>query len=61
MTQIGVVYFSGTGTTKALAAAIAAGAEEVATTHVHAIEGADIDAGRWRNDAIAAELDASDA
>ena len=58
---ISVVYFSGTGNTEIAANAVLAGCESVSDVDVVliAITGEDIDAGRWSNDNIAAQLDAS--
>ncbi|MCX7847614.1 MAG: flavodoxin family protein [bacterium] len=63
MPTVSVIYHSGSGHTRAMAEAVLAGVASVADTHAHllAIEGRDIIQGRWRNDAILAQLDASDA
>ena len=62
MTSIGVVYFSGSGTTKALAQSVIEGASAAgATVHDLQIVGKDISEGRWANDAMAALLDDCDA
>lgn len=59
MVKIGVVYFSGTGTTAKLAQAVieGAGAEVLDLP----IVGDDIVGGRWSNDALAEHLDNCDA
>jgi NAD(P)H dehydrogenase (quinone) len=52
--NVGVIYFSGTGKTAAMAEAILAGAQSVADTTVHdlRITGAMINEGRWDNAAF---------
>jgi NAD(P)H dehydrogenase (quinone) len=63
MTNISIVYHSGGGHTAKLANAVAAGAASVAGVKVNtmAISGKDIVEGRFKNDAVFAQLDASDA
>lgn len=62
MAKVAIVFFSGTGTTRAVAEAVREGVEGAgAECVVHEIVGADITEGRWSNDAIAASLDESDA
>ncbi len=62
MSRVGIVYFSGSGTTRALTAEVEAGVKAAGTPCVvHEIVGGDIDAGRWRNDAVVESLDACDA
>jgi multimeric flavodoxin WrbA len=60
---ISVVYQSGGGHTRALAEAVARGCSKVEDVTVHLIEikGKDVVEGRWKNEAIFATLDASDA
>ena len=61
MTKIGVVYFSGSGTTAAVAAAVMEGISSAGAQVVEArINGADIIEGRWQNEAMAATLDDCD-
>lgn len=61
MTQIAIVFFSGTGTTAALAQSVADGvAAAGGRAQMLTINGEDIVAGRWQNDEIAAVLDTSD-
>ena len=50
-TSVGIIYFSGTGKTAAMAEAIIAGAQSVADTEVHdlRITGEMIEQGRWNN------------
>jgi NAD(P)H dehydrogenase (quinone) len=61
MKQISIVYFSGTGHTQKMAEAVASGAAAVAgtTVRLHPIVGRDIVEGRYKNDALLAELDGS--
>ena len=61
--KISVVYQSSGGHTRALAEAVARGCSKVDDVFVSLLEitGKDILEGRWKNDAIFAELDASDA
>jgi NAD(P)H dehydrogenase (quinone) len=63
MAKVAVVYFSGSGHTAKMADAVAKGAGSVAGAAVKLVEikGADIKDGRWKNDAVLAELDAADA
>jgi NAD(P)H dehydrogenase (quinone) len=63
MTTVSVIYFSGTGHTTKLAEAVAKGVSSVpgTTTQLIAISGDDIVKGRYQNDAVLAQLDASDA
>jgi NAD(P)H dehydrogenase (quinone) len=63
MTNIAIVYFSGTGHTHLMAEAIAAGAKQVADTHVEIIRitGKQIIDGRWKDDGMLAKLQAADA
>ncbi|MGI9323902.1 MAG: flavodoxin family protein [Pseudomonadales bacterium] len=59
---VGVVYFSGTGTTREIADSVCTGVQNTdSTCLVHEIVGGDIGEGRWHNDAIAESLDACDA
>ena len=62
MTTVSVVYHSGMGHTKSMAEAVADGAASVEGVRVHriAIEGKDIVEGRWKNDEVLKQLDASD-
>ena len=63
MTTVSILYFSGTGHTTQLAEAVLKGAASVAgvTTKLIAISGDDIVKGRYQNDGVLAQLDASDA
>jgi NAD(P)H dehydrogenase (quinone) len=63
VSEVAVVYHSATGTTKRMAEAVHAGAAGVegARAVMLAIESAEIVAGRWKNDALLASLDAADA
>jgi multimeric flavodoxin WrbA len=62
MAIIGVVYFSGTGTTAGLAQAVIEGARSAgAQVHDLPILGTDIKEGRWANEAMAEQLDQCDA
>jgi len=63
MPTVSVIYFSGGGHTAKLAEAVTKGAAAVAgvKTHLIAISGDDITKGRYANDAVFAQLDASDA
>jgi NAD(P)H dehydrogenase (quinone) len=63
MATVAMVHHSGTGKTKSLALAIAAGARSVAGTKVLelAITGAQIHEGRFQDDALLAQLDGADA
>jgi len=61
MTTLTVVYHSGTGHTKKMAEAVAKGAGSVegVKANLIAIEGKDIVNGRWKNDEVLKQLDAS--
>jgi len=63
MTTISLVYYSGAGHTAKMAEAVAQGARAVADVKVnlHRIQGSEIVEGRFQNDALLAQLDASDA
>jgi NAD(P)H dehydrogenase (quinone) len=63
MPTVSILYFSGTGHTTKLAEAVQQGAAAVAgvQTQLIAINGDDILKGRYQNDAVFAQLDASDA
>jgi NAD(P)H dehydrogenase (quinone) len=63
MTEIAVVFHSSTGTTKRMAEAVHVGASRVAGARaaLHELRGNDIAEGRWRNDALLAQLDRADA
>ncbi len=62
MTRVAVIYFSATGTTTRLAEVVAAGAGGAAAEVVlQRIVGTDIIAGRYRNEATLAAVDAADA
>jgi len=63
MITVSIIHFSGTGHTTKLAEAVTKGAASVAgvKTNLIAISGDDITKGRYKNDAIFAQLDASDA
>jgi len=62
LTKVAIVYFSGTGTTRAVARAIREGVESAGAECVmHEILGADIREGRWSNEAVVASLDSCDA
>ncbi len=63
MPTVSVIYFSGSGHTTKLAEAVNKGAASVAGVHTNliAIKGEDIIHGRYNNDAVFAQLDASDA
>jgi len=63
MPTVSIIYFSGGGHTAKLAEAITKGAASVAgvKTNLIAITGDDIVKGRYSNDAVFAQLDASDA
>ena len=63
MTTVSIIYFSGSGHTAKLAEAVHKGAAAVAgvKTHLIAINGDDIQKGRYHNDDVFARLDASDA
>jgi len=61
MINVSIVYFSGTGHTAKMAEAVTKGAASVADVKVNllVISGDDIQKGRFKNDAIMAQLDAS--
>jgi NAD(P)H dehydrogenase (quinone) len=63
MATVSVIYFSGNGHTTKLAEAVQKGAASVAgvKTNLIAINGDDINKGRYANDEVFAKLDASDA
>lgn len=63
MPTVSIIYFSGSGHTTKLAEAVTKGAASVAgiKTNLIAISGDDINKGRYSNDAVFAQLDASDA
>ncbi len=63
MPTVSIIYFSGTGHTTKLAEAVAKGAASVAGVKANliAISGDDIVKGRYQNDAVFTQLDASDA
>jgi NAD(P)H dehydrogenase (quinone) len=62
MAVVGVIYFSGTGTTKKLASYVQQGIEDAGSTcHLLEVVGGDIIEGRWANDGIAEILDECDA
>ena len=63
MPTVSVIYFSGSGHTTKLAEAVNKGAASVAgvKTNLISISGDDIEKGRYKNDAVFAQLDASDA
>ncbi len=62
MSNIAIVYFSGSGHTHLMAEAIATGANQVPSTQVELlrIQGEDITNGRWRNDEYMAKLNQAD-
>jgi NAD(P)H dehydrogenase (quinone) len=63
MTNIAVIYFSGTGNVHLMAEAIAAGAQKSPDTKVQLlrITGEQIVNGRWKNEAMVASLNSADA
>jgi NAD(P)H dehydrogenase (quinone) len=63
MINVTIVYFSGSGHTTKLAEAVAKGARAVTGVDVQlrALQGDDIQGGRFKNEALLAQLDASDA
>jgi NAD(P)H dehydrogenase (quinone) len=62
MTTVSVLYFSGSGHTAKMAEAVAKGAAASGVhTNLLPIRGEDIHQGRYQNDALMAQLDASDA
>jgi len=62
-TTVSIVFFLGSGHTAALAEAVRQGAAAVPGTTVHllSLSGDDIQRGRYANDAVMAQIDASDA
>ncbi len=62
MSTVSVVYHSGMGHTKMMAEAVTKGAGDVEGVEVNLIpiEGKDIVEGRWKNDDVLKQLDASD-
>ena len=63
MITVSIIYFSGSGHTAKLAEAVHAGSASVAgvKTNLIAIKGEDIAKGRYVNESVMAQLDASDA
>jgi NAD(P)H dehydrogenase (quinone) len=63
MSTVSIIYFSGSGHTAKMAEAVTKGAASVAgvKTNLIAIQGKDIAEGRYKNDAVLTQLDASDA
>jgi NAD(P)H dehydrogenase (quinone) len=63
MTTVSIVYHSGSGHTTKMAEAVAKGAGSISDVKVNllALSGKDIVEGRFKNDALLAQLDASDA
>jgi NAD(P)H dehydrogenase (quinone) len=63
MPTVAVVYYSAQGHTHAIAEAVAEGARGVAGTTVvlHRLQDADIQNGRWKNDAVIKDISAADA
>lgn len=63
MTIVSIVFHSGMGNTARIAEAVAEGAQSIKDTivRIHPIVGAQIVDGRWQDDAMIAELTASDA
>ena len=63
MTTVSIIYFTGSGHTGKLAEAVGRGAASVtgATVRLISIDGEDIVKGRYRNDALVASLETSDA
>jgi NAD(P)H dehydrogenase (quinone) len=63
MTTVSIIYFSGSGHTAKMAEAVNQGTASVAgvKTQLIAINGDDIVKGRYQNEAVFAQLDASDA
>lgn len=63
MTNVSIVYFSGTGNTRLMAEKILEGAVSITEVDgvLFPIEGSDIKAGRYRNDVIFAELEKANA
>lgn len=63
MATISILYYSGSGHTAKMAEAVCKGAQSVPGVNVHllAIKGEDIQNGRYKNEAVMAQLDVSDA
>jgi len=63
MSTVSIIYFSGFGHTAKMAEAVTKGAASVAgaQTHLIAIQGEDIVTGRYKNETVLTQLDASDA
>ena len=61
MPKVKVVFHSGSGNTRALAEAVHAGASQFADSELLEIQGSDIEAGRFNNEALLAKLDEADA
>lgn len=61
MATLAVIYFSATGTTAMLAAAICAGAQELVSTLSYRVLGTDIVDGRFRNEDALVMVDRADA
>ncbi len=62
MPRVGVVYFSGTGTTAGLAASVIEGVKAAGGEALDLpVVGEDIIEGRWQNDTLAEQLDSCDA
>jgi len=63
MSNISIIYFSGSGHTTKMAEAVKSGAESISGSEIQLIElsGKDIKEGRWSNDKILEILDLSDA
>jgi NAD(P)H dehydrogenase (quinone) len=63
MTKVSIIHFSGTGHTTKLAEAVTQGAASIADVQASliTIKGEDIAQGRYQNDTVFAQLDASDA
>jgi NAD(P)H dehydrogenase (quinone) len=63
MTNIAIIYFSGTGNTHLMAEAIATGTQKSPDTKVQLrrITGEQIVNGRWKDEAMLASLNSSDA
>ena len=63
MSTVSIIYFSGSGHTAKMAEAVTKGAASVegVPTHLIAIKGDDIVKGRYKNEEVMAQLDASDA
>jgi len=63
MSTVSIIYFSGSGHTAKMAEAVTKGAVSVAGAQTHhiAINGEDIVKGRYKNEAVMAQLDASNA